>query len=64
MYITTKDSVVHLLSSVFEATLETLFKDLKFILSREIWVTAGSFCDIGSEVIARFLLALYKTYSI
>ena len=61
-YVTAEDSIENLLAAVFQVSIGQLFENLKSILGREIWLGAGSLCDLGSNVIAHFSLMLYKAY--
>ncbi len=62
-YITAEDSIANLLAAVFQVSIGHLFESLKPIMGQEIWLGAGSLCDLGSNVIAPFSLMLYEAYS-
>lgn len=59
-YVTAEDSVENLLAAVFQVSMGQLFENLKSTLGREIWLGAGSLCDLGSNVIVHFSPMLYK----
>lgn len=61
-YVTAEDSIENLLAAVFQASIGQLFENLTSTLGREIWLGAGSLCDLGSNVIVHFSLILYKAY--
>ena len=49
-YVTGEDSIEKLLAAVFQVSIGHLFENIKSVLGREIWLGAGSLCDLGSNV--------------
>lgn len=62
-YVTGEDSIEKLLCSSFSISIGHLFENLKSTLGREIWLGAGSLCNLGSNVLAH-TLALCIAYSV
>jgi hypothetical protein len=53
-YVTGEDSIEKLLAAVFQFSIGHLFENLKSMLGREIWLGAGSLCNLGSNVLAQY----------